>query len=93
MGDVLFDLHGGEQQPVRLRDSSGEWRYILQDRPRERKLTVFCPEAANTDKMGGTYGVWGGGSLDADYVMQIDYGSYGLNRWVYSRKKNQDDEG
>ena len=74
-------------------DSSGEWRYVLQDRPRERKLTVFCPEAANPNKMGGTYGVWGGESLDADYVMQIDYGSYGLNRWVYNRKKNQDAKG
>ncbi|HUV62462.1 MAG TPA: type II secretion system protein, partial [Sedimentisphaerales bacterium] len=74
-------------------DSSGQWRYVLQDQPRERKLTVCCPEAANPNRTGGTYGVWGGDSLDADYVMQIDYGSYGLNRWVYNRKKNQDDNG
>ncbi len=74
-------------------DSSGQWRYVLQDQPRDRKLNVCCPEAANPNKPGGTFGVWGGESLDADYVMQIDYGSYGLNRWVYNRKQNQSDEG
>ncbi|MHC4507924.1 MAG: prepilin-type N-terminal cleavage/methylation domain-containing protein [Planctomycetota bacterium] len=74
-------------------DSSGRWRYVLQDSPRERKLNVCCPEAANPNKTGGTYGVWGGESLDSDYVMQVDYGSYGLNRWVYNRRDDQDDEG
>ena len=74
-------------------DSSGQWRYILQDQPRERKLTVFCPEASNPNRTSGTYGAWGGESLDTDYVMQVDYGSYGLNRWVYNRKKSQDDKG
>jgi len=74
-------------------DSSGKWRYILQEQHRDRKLSPCCPEAANPNRQGGTYGVWGGESLDADYVMQIDYGSYGLNRWVYNRKANQDDNG
>jgi prepilin-type N-terminal cleavage/methylation domain-containing protein len=74
-------------------DSSGQWRNVPQGEHRDRKLNVCCPEAANPDKMGGTYGVWGGESLDSDYVMQTDYGSYGLNRWVYNRKANQDDAG
>ena len=72
-------------------DSSGRWRRILQDQHQERKLTAFCPEAANVDRHGGTYGTWGGESLDSDYVSQIDYGSYGVNRWVYNRTENQDD--
>jgi len=74
-------------------DSSGRWRYILQNQPRDRKLNVCCPEAANPNKSGGTYGTWGEGSLDNDYVMQIDYGSYGLNRWVYNRTEDRSDEG
>ncbi|MFH1716688.1 MAG: type II secretion system protein [Planctomycetota bacterium] len=74
-------------------DSSGRWRYILQDQHRDRKLSPCCPEAANPTKNSGTYGTWGGESLDADYVMQIDYGSYGVNRWVYNRKANQSDDG
>ncbi len=72
-------------------DSSGRWRRILQDQHRDRKLKAFCPEAANINKHGGTYGAWGGDSLDNDYVAQIDYGSYGVNRWVYNRTQNRDD--
>jgi len=74
-------------------DSSGRWRYVLQAHARDRKLNVCCPEAANPNRAGGTYGAWGEGSLDADYVSQIDYGSYGLNRWVYNRKDNQSNDG
>jgi prepilin-type N-terminal cleavage/methylation domain-containing protein len=75
-------------------DSSGEWRYVLQAHARDRKLNVCCPEAANRYRAGGTYGTWGAqSSIDADYVEQIDYGSYGLNRWLYNRKDNQSNEG
>jgi len=74
-------------------DSSGQWRWILQQHPRERKLSVCCPEACDPDKPAGTFGPWGGSSLDSDYVMQKDYGSYGVNRWVYNRKKEWSDEG
>jgi prepilin-type N-terminal cleavage/methylation domain-containing protein len=73
-------------------DSSGRWRYILQDRHRDRKLSPCCPEAAKAERNGGTYGTWGGGSLDDDYVAQIDYGSYGINRWVYNRTEDRDDK-
>jgi prepilin-type N-terminal cleavage/methylation domain-containing protein len=72
-------------------NASGQWRWVLQSQYRERKLSVFCPEASNPDKNKGTFSPWGGSSLDSDYVMQIDYGSYGLNRWVYNRKEGQDD--
>jgi prepilin-type N-terminal cleavage/methylation domain-containing protein len=75
-------------------DSSGRWRYILQSHARDRKLNVCCPEAANPYRAGGTYGAWGATSdIDADYVEQIDYGSYGLNRWVYNRRDNQSNDG
>jgi len=73
-------------------DSSGRWRWILQEQHRDRKLSPCCPEAANPKRNGGTYGTWGGESLDEDYVMQIDYGSYGINRWVYNRKEDQPSE-
>ena len=73
-------------------DSSGRWRWVLQDQHRNRMLSACCPEAANPERNGGTYGTWGGESLDNDYVMQIDYGSYGINRWVYNRKDNQQSE-
>lgn len=71
-------------------DSSGRWRNILQDQHQDRKLTAFCPEAANNNRQGGSYGTWNEFNLDADYVSQIDEGSYGINRWVYNRKENQD---
>ena len=71
-------------------DSSGRWGYIIQDQHRDRKLSTFCPEATNTNKHGGTYGTWDIGNLDSDYVLEGE-GSYGVNRWVYNRKKNQDD--
>ena len=73
-------------------DSSGQWRWVLQSNPRVRKLSICCPEASNPDKNGGTFGTWGESSLDSDYVMQKDYGSYGLNRWVYNRKEGQSDD-
>jgi prepilin-type N-terminal cleavage/methylation domain-containing protein/prepilin-type processing-associated H-X9-DG protein len=74
-------------------DSSGQWRWVLQAHDRDRKLIVCCPEASNPNKLTGTYGIWGASSLDSDYVAQQDYGSYGLNRWVYNRTKKQSDEG
>ncbi len=74
-------------------DSSGRWRWVLQDPHRDRKLSVCCPEAANPNRSGGTFGTWGEGSLDADYVAQQDYGSYGINRWVYNRKADQPQDG
>lgn len=70
-------------------DSSGQWRWVLQDQHRDRKLSACCPEAANPGRHDGTYGTWGGEFLDDDYVMQIDYGSYGINRWVYNRTEHQ----
>jgi len=73
-------------------DSSGRWRWLLQDQHRDRMLSACCPEAANPERNGGTYGTWGGESLDNDYVMQIDYGSYGVNRWVYNRREDQTSE-
>ena len=75
-------------------DSSGRWRYVIQSQARDRKLDVCCPEAANPYRAGGTYGSWGVLSdIDADYVEQIDHGSYGLNRWVYNRRDNQSNDG
>lgn len=74
-------------------DSSGQWRWVLQSNPRERKLSVCCPEASDPDRNGGTFGTWAESSLDSDYVMQKDCGSYGLNRWVYNRTKEQSDDG
>jgi len=59
-------------------DSSGRWRWVLQDQHRDRKLSACCPEAANPNRSGGTFGTWGEGSLDSDYVAQQDYGSYGI---------------
>ncbi len=47
-------------------DSSGRWRWVLQAHHRDRKLSVCCPEASNPDRHGGTFGVWGAESLDAD---------------------------
>ena len=73
-------------------DSSGRWRWLLQDQHRDRMLSACCPEATNPDRNDGTYNAWGGESLDDDYVMQIDYGSYGINRWVYNRKEGQTSE-
>jgi len=74
-------------------DSSGRWRWVLQAQHRDRKLSVCCPEASNPDRHTGTFGTWGAESLDADYVAQQDYGSYGINRWVYNRKADQPQEG
>ena len=67
--------------------SSGRWRWLLQDQ-RDRRLSTCCPEATNPDRNGGTYGTWGGESLDEDYVVQNDYGSYGINRWIYNRRED-----
>ncbi|MFH1882058.1 MAG: type II secretion system protein [Planctomycetota bacterium] len=74
-------------------DSSGRWRWVLQAHHRDRKLSACCPEASNPNKHTGTFGTWGAESLDADYVAQQDYGSYGINRWVYNRKTDQPQEG
>jgi len=74
-------------------DSSGRWRWVLQAHHRDRKLSVCCPEASNPNKHTGAFGTWGAESLDSDYVAQEDYGSYGINRWVYNRKKDQSHEG
>jgi hypothetical protein len=65
----------------------------LQDQHRDRRLKACCPEAANPNRWGGTFGTWGEGSLDSDYVAQQDYGSYGINRWVYNRRTEQSQEG
>ena len=73
-------------------DSSGRWRNVLQDQHRDRSLSAFCPEAANINKHVGTYGTWNQENLDADYVAQIDAGSYGVNRWVYNRREDQTSE-
>jgi len=73
-------------------DSSGQWRWVLQDQHRDRSLSAFCPEAANIDRLSGTYGAWSLLNLDADYVAQIDAGSYGINRWIYNRTENQPSE-
>ncbi len=74
-------------------DSSGRWRWVIQSHHRDRKLSVCCPEASNPNKHTGTFGTWGEESLDSDYVVQEDYGSYGINRWVYNRKNDQSHEG
>lgn len=50
-------------------DSSGSWRWLLQDQHRDRMLNSCCPEAVNPERNSGTYGAWGGESLDDDYVM------------------------
>lgn len=73
-------------------DSSGQWRNVLQEQHRDRSLSAFCPEAANIDRLDGTYGAWSELNLDADYVSQIDEGSYGINRWIYNRTENQTKE-
>ena len=71
-------------------DSSGEWRYALQPAHKERRLETCCPEAADPTRPPGTFSAWGADSLDADYVEQVDYGSYGINRWTYNRREGQD---
>jgi len=72
-------------------DSSGEWRWAIQTY-KSRKLSTCCPEAANPNRQDDTFQMWGAGSLDADYVAQQDYGSYGLNRWIYNRTAKQSGE-
>jgi type II secretory pathway pseudopilin PulG len=87
---IIFSIYMQENKGYfAYGDSSGEWRWVLQDQHRYRKLIACCPEAANPERNYGTYGTWGGEFLDDDYVMQIDYGSYGINRWVYNRTENQ----
>ena len=77
-------------------DQSGQWRWMLHLYGAYGNLSFCCPAASDPDKPAGKFGTWGGGgslSGDADYVKQGDYGSYGINRWSYNRKKNQSDEG
>ena len=73
-------------------DSSGRWRYVLQSHHRDRQLKAICPEATDPFRPAGTFSAWGADSLDADYVEQVDYGSYGINRWTYNRHAGQDKE-
>jgi len=90
---TIFSLYMDENEGYfAYGDSSGRWRWVLRSQYRQRKLSVCCPEASNPGKPNGTFGTWGEDSLDNDYVMQTDYGSYGLNRWVYNRKKGQSDD-
>jgi prepilin-type N-terminal cleavage/methylation domain-containing protein len=72
-------------------DSSGEWRWAIQTY-KDRKLNTCCPEAANPRQSDATFKTWGMDSLDADYVAQQDFGSYGINRWVYNRTVKQSGE-
>jgi prepilin-type N-terminal cleavage/methylation domain-containing protein len=72
-------------------DSSGEWRWAIQSY-QDRKLNTCCPEASNPNNTASTFAMWGLGSLDADYVAQQDYGSYGINRWIYNRTAKQSGE-
>ncbi|MFQ6036718.1 MAG: type II secretion system protein [Sedimentisphaerales bacterium] len=75
---------------------SGQWRWMLNLYNIQGSLSFCCPAASDPDKPRGKFGTWGGGGLvsgDADYVMQGDYGSYGINRWTYNRKKSQSDKG
>jgi len=91
---LIFSLYMDENDGYfAYGDSSGRWRWVLQAHDRDRKLTVCCPEASNPNRLSGTYGIWGASSLDSDYVAQEDYGSYGINRWVYNRTKDRSDEG
>lgn len=71
--------------------ASGSWR-LAYSGDMERKVSMCCPEATNPDRPQGRFGPWGLDSIDADYVGQLDIGSYGLNRWVYRRKKSQGSE-
>jgi len=71
--------------------ASGSWRWAY-SHDAKRKVTMCCPEATNPAKPPGRFGTWGVDSIDADYVGQLDIGSYGLNRWVYNRKEGQDSE-
>ena len=91
---LIFSLYMDENNGYfAYGDSSGRWRWVLQPQLPERRLNVCCPEASNPNKAGGTFGAWGADSLDSDYVMQTDHGSYGLNRWVYNRTEERSDEG
>ena len=90
---VIFFMYMDEYNGSFMQgDSSGEWRWALESYG-DRKLSTCCPEAANPDKPAGTFGTWGMGSLDSDYVAQQDFGSYGINRWVYDRASGRSDEG
>jgi prepilin-type N-terminal cleavage/methylation domain-containing protein len=89
---LIFSLYMDDHEGRFLRgDSSGEWRWALQAY-KDRKLNTCCPEASNPHNSAATFRMWGVGSLDADYVAQQDYGSYGINRWMYHPKQTRYDK-
>ncbi len=89
---VIFYLYMDDNNGLfPIGDSSGRWRWAIQ-RYREKELSTTCPEATDTQHENGSFKAWGLDNLDADHVTQIDYGSYGVNRWVYNRAPGQRDD-
>ncbi|MBN2314908.1 MAG: prepilin-type N-terminal cleavage/methylation domain-containing protein [Sedimentisphaerales bacterium] len=68
-------------------DASGQWRNVLESN-KDRKLSVYCPEAVKQRDVRDAFSPWGVNSKqDDDYIASsVDGGSYGINRWVYNRK-------
>jgi prepilin-type N-terminal cleavage/methylation domain-containing protein/prepilin-type processing-associated H-X9-DG protein len=47
-----------------------------------------CPTARDPEKNGGPLGTWGPyGGTGSTYIDPDDYGSYGVNEWVYDNKE------
>jgi len=64
----------------------GHWMESVRGYYKDHKIRC-CPAASNPDKNGGTFGTWGpmpGGG----WAVEGDYGSYGINSWIYNPAKN-----
>ena len=71
---------------------SGQWRWAIQSYV-DKKVSTTCPEAINTHHANPALRAWGNDNIDQDHVSRgIDYGSYGINRWTYNRKKGNASE-
>ena len=90
---VVFYLYMDDNDGLfAIGDNSGQWRWAM-ERYREKKLSAVCPEATDTQHENGSLRAWGGPDrMDRDHVTQIDYGSYGVNRWIYNRGPGQASE-
>jgi len=66
--------------------AKGHWMDAVRTYYNDPKIRC-CPTSSNPDKNMGTFGTWGplpGGGWD----VEGDYGSYGINSWIYNPRKH-----
>jgi len=70
-------------------DNKQLWMSTLRDYYGDISGMRCCPTAKNPEKNGGIFGTWGPWpDYEGTYTTNKDYGSYGINEWIYYNDGN-----